>query len=73
MTDTQLGIIYAFNILLFVLLFALLSSMLDKPTTAMQYADKLCQQLYGPQVGAIWTDKLMCQTVRGEILPIKQP
>jgi len=74
MTSAQLGTLYAFVIILFVAMFAALSSMLDKPTSAEQYADKFCQQTYGPQVAAYWVaDRMMCITQRGEILPTKRP
>ena len=43
------------------------------PVTAQQLADKLCQELYGPQVGATWVeDKLMCESVRGELIEIRR-
>ena len=64
----------------FMLLFALLIAGLfrhytqtETPNDALDHANKYCQALYGPQTGAIWDDHLKCQTVRGEILPAKQP
>ena len=42
------------------------------PITAQQLADRLCQELYGPQTGAIWVEgEMKCQTVRGEILNVR--
>jgi hypothetical protein len=47
--------------------------MLKKPTNAQEYADKLCQELYGPQVGATWEKgTLMCETARGEIIDVRR-
>jgi len=45
-----------------------------QPMSAMDHANRLCQEIYGPQTGATWTgDRMMCETVRGEILPVKRP
>ena len=42
------------------------------PVTAQQLADRLCQELYGPQTGAIWVEgEMKCQTVRGDILNVR--
>ena len=74
MTDRQLGLFYAlFGLMAFVLvlIFAQLSS---TPMGAVDYAHKLCQEIYGPQTQATWVaDRLMCETARGEILPVKRP
>jgi protein tyrosine phosphatase len=54
--------------------FVVLDDILTKPMSAEQHANKFCQELYGPQTGAHWTDdRMMCQTVRGEMLPAKRP
>jgi hypothetical protein len=74
MNDKQLGVLY--TIVLTILLTAVLglSHLLDKPMSAQDYADKLCQELYGPQTGHKWVDAtLRCETARGEVFAIKEP
>jgi len=74
MTDKQLGVFYAITGALWLALILGTSHYLDdKPLTANDYADRLCQELYGPQVGHKWVDDaLMCETVRGEVVPMRQ-
>jgi hypothetical protein len=51
----------------------LAESLIRKPMDTQAYADKLCQELYGPQVGATWEKgTLMCETVRGEIIEVRK-
>jgi hypothetical protein len=72
MNDKQLGFMYAFCAMLAVLVYVAVE-MTDKSTSAEHYADKLCSELYGPQVGATWeTGALMCQTARGEIIEVRK-
>jgi hypothetical protein len=74
MNDKQLGIIYTVMLTIWLASMLGLAHYLDKPMSAEDYADKLCQELYGPQVGHKWVDAtLRCETVRGEILSIKEP
>lgn len=69
MIDRNLSLFFA---LVWVISMFALVSYLDKPMSAEQYADKLCQELYGPQTGHKWVDAtLMCETVRGEVLAIR--
>lgn len=50
-----------------------LHAMFSKPMGAQAYADRLCQELYGPQTGAIWVDgRMMCETVRGEVIEVRR-
>ena len=73
MSDRQMGFMYVFVGLLATLVFVGLEAILVKPTTAEQYADKLCQELYGPQVGATWEKgTLMCESARGEIIEVRR-
>jgi hypothetical protein len=73
MSDSQLGVMYVFVGLLSLALFVSLEAALVKPVDAQAYADKLCQELYGPQTGHKWVDDLlMCETVRGEILQLRR-
>jgi hypothetical protein len=52
---------------------ATLHKLFSKPMDAQEYADKLCQELYGPQTGATWEKgRLMCETVRGEIIEVRR-
>jgi hypothetical protein len=74
MTDKQLGRVYTVTIAIWLASMLGLSHYLDKPMSAEQYADKLCQELYGTQAAAYWSgDRMMCITQRGEILPAKRP
>jgi hypothetical protein len=71
MNDKQLGFMYAFCAMLAVLVYVAVE-MTDKPTSAEHYADKLCSELYGPQVGATWEKgTLMCESARGEIIEVR--
>jgi hypothetical protein len=73
MSDSQMGLMYAFIGLLAVLVFAGLEAVLNKPTTAEQYANQLCKELYGPQTGATWEKgTLMCESARGEIIEVRR-
>jgi hypothetical protein len=73
MSDSQLGVMYVFVGLLSLALFVSLEAALVKPMDAQAYADKLCQELYGPQTGATWEHgTLMCETVRGEIIEVRR-
>lgn len=74
MTTKQLNVFYAIMLTVFMVAVLGLSHYLDKPMSAQQYADKLCQELYGPQTGHKWVDaSLMCETVRGEVVAIREP
>jgi hypothetical protein len=74
MTDKQLGVLYTIMLTLLFTVILGMSHLLDKPMSAEDYADKLCQELYGPQTAAHWSgDRMMCITQRGEILPAKRP
>jgi hypothetical protein len=74
MSDRQLGVFYCVMLTMFVSSVMGLSHYLDKPMSAQDYADKLCQELYGPQTGHKWVDAtLRCETVRGEVLAIREP
>jgi len=73
MSDSQMGLMYAFIGLLAVLVFAGLEAVLNKPTSAEGYANQLCKELYGPQVGATWEKgTLMCESARGEIIEVRK-
>ena len=73
MSDKQLGTLYAVFAVLFVVSAILVDQAIDKPMDAQTYADKLCQELYGPQVGATWEKgTLMCESARGEILQLRR-
>jgi len=72
MTDKQLTILYTIVLICWVGSFALLHQLLKPPTSAEGYADKLCQELYGPHTQYDWSDKgLQCLTARGELLPVR--
>jgi hypothetical protein len=74
MNDKQLGVLYTIMLTLLFTIILGMSHLLDKPMSAEDYADKLCQELYGPQTGHKWVDAtLRCETVRGELLAIKEP
>jgi hypothetical protein len=73
MGDKQLLVLYAIMLALWAGTFALLHHLGKPPTSTEQYADKICQDLYGPQTGHKWIDgKLKCETVRGEILQLRR-
>lgn len=72
MSDKQLGIIYTVMLTIWLASMLGLAHYLDKPMSAEDYADKLCQELYGPQTGHKWVDaSLMCETRRGEVLALR--
>jgi hypothetical protein len=74
MTNKQLVIFYCVFLGVIISLALLVESMFRKPMSAEQFANKFCQETYGPQVAAYWVaDKMMCITQRGEILPAKKP
>jgi hypothetical protein len=77
MQDTNnLGFFYALCLAAFLALALAASHLLDdtKPLSFEDHADRLCQELYGPQVGHKWVDKaLHCETVRGEIVEVRKP
>ena len=76
MNSKQLRIFYTVILTIWLASILGLSHHLDEPKvlTVEQYADRLCQELYGPQVGHIWVDAaLQCQTVRGEIVEVRKP
>lgn len=73
MSDRQMGFMYVFIALLATLVFVMLEAILAKPMDAQGYANQLCQELYGPQTGAVWVDgKMMCETVRGEVIEVRR-
>ena len=72
MSDKQFAFLYGSMFMLMVVIYIALSSALTPVTGVQGYADKLCQEIYGPQTGAVWMKKqLFCQTVRGEILELR--
>ena len=74
--DKQLSVLLTIAITVWLTVILSLSYLLDEPKvlTAEQHADKLCQELYGPQTGHKWVDaSLMCETVRGEIIAVREP
>jgi len=77
MTDKQLIVFYAVFLMFGLVLTLGLAYVVcpkDQPTSAIDHANKYCQELYGPQTGAHWADDQMaCITVRGEIVPAKRP
>jgi hypothetical protein len=73
LNDKQLAVLYTIMLMCWVCTFALLHYALKEPAGEHNHADKLCQELYGPQTGAHWKDNtLMCQTARGEILQLRR-
>ena len=73
MTDKQMGILYFVMGIIFLGVFVALEEMLNKPTSAEGYANALCKELYGPQVGATWEKgTLMCESARGEIIEVRR-
>lgn len=75
MTDKQLGILYTIVLTMLVAMTLGFSHLLDGgPMSAEEYADKLCQEIYGSQTGAVWIDaSLRCETARGEIIEVRKP
>jgi predicted MFS family arabinose efflux permease len=77
MGDKQLVVLYTIVFILWGGTFAFfnhISQPLPDLTPAQEHADKLCQALYGPQTAAHWADgQMACITVRGEVVPVKQP
>jgi hypothetical protein len=74
MNDKQLAVLYTIMLVLWVGTFVLLDQLSKVPIETEDYADRLCQELYGPQTGAHWDgNTLLCQTVRGEILQLREP
>ena len=75
--DKQLSVLLTIAITVWMAVILSLSYLLDEPKkvlTAEEHADKLCQRLYGPQTGHKWVDaSLMCETVRGEIIAVREP
>ena len=74
MTSKQLAVFYTvFLTIFFAAMLGLSHYLDDRPMYAEDYANKLCQAAYGPQTGAAWSGEgLVCETVRGEIHPIKR-
>jgi len=73
MSDSQLAFMYGFIMVLATLVFVMLESILNERDIQVNHADKLCQELYGPQTGARWEgNTLMCETLRGEILQLRR-
>jgi hypothetical protein len=75
MNDKQLGVLYTIVLTIWLVVILSMSYLLDesKTMTSEDYADKLCQELYGPQTGHKWVDaSLMCETARGEIHAMRQ-
>ena len=75
MTDSQMGWMYFWTALLVVLMFVFLEGLQrPQPSTAQEYAQALCKELYGPQTGAVWIENsLKCESARGEIVEIRNP
>jgi hypothetical protein len=74
MNDKQLGVLYTIMLTIWLVVILSLSYLLKEPSSIDNYADKLCQELYGPQTGHTWVDtSLMCKTARGEVLAVKAP
>jgi hypothetical protein len=74
MNDSQLAFMYVFIGVLATLIFVMLESILNERDVQVNHADKLCQELYGPQSGALWEgNTLKCQTARGDMLPLREP
>ena len=73
MSDSQLAFMYVFIGLLATLIFVGLEAILNERDVQVDHADKLCQEIYGPQAGALWDDNtLKCQTARGDILQLRR-
>jgi hypothetical protein len=73
MSDGQLAFMYVFIGALATLVFVGLEAVMNERDVQVNHADKLCQELYGPQTGARWEgNTLMCETVRGEILQLRR-
>lgn len=73
MSDKQLFIFYCVFVCIVVSMAALVSNFIRKPMDTQAYADKLCQELYGPQTGATWEKgTLMCETAKGEVIEVRR-
>jgi hypothetical protein len=73
MSTKQMGILYFVMGIIFLGFFVAVEDMLNKPTSAEGYANQLCKELYGPQVGATWEKgTLMCESARGEIIEVRK-
>lgn len=76
MNDKQLGILYTVMLTIWLVMVLGLSHLLDnsKPLSFEEHADKVCQDLYGPQAGHKWVDvAMMCETVRGDVVGARKP
>jgi hypothetical protein len=72
LNDKQLIVLFAVMLIAWGTTFMALNHLSKPPSSLEQHADKFCQELYGPQTGHKWVDdELKCQTVRGEILPLR--
>lgn len=73
MTTKQMSVIYSVMLTVFFVLVLGASHLLDKPMSTEDYADKLCQEMYGPQTAHKWVEgSLFCETARGELMEIKK-
>jgi len=73
MSDKQLFVLYTVVLVVWVGSFGLMHTLLKTPTSAEEYANQLCKELYGPQTGATWEKgTLMCETARGEIIEVRK-
>jgi hypothetical protein len=73
MTTKQMSVIYSVMLTVFFVLVLGASHVLDKPMSTEDYADRLCQEMYGPQTGHKWVEgSLFCETARGELLKIRK-
>lgn len=74
MTSKQLAVFYTVFLTVMLTLVLGTSHYLDGgPMTALEHANKLCQEVHGPQTQAQWSgETLVCETVRGEIIPLRR-
>lgn len=73
MTDKQMGTLYGVVFLMAVIVGVTLEALLSKPTSAEEYANALCKELYGAQTGATWEKgTLMCESARGEVIEVRR-
>ena len=74
MTSKQLAVFYTVFLTIMFTFVLGASHYLDRdPMTALQHADKLCQEAHGPQTQAYWSgESLMCETARGEIIALRR-
>ena len=74
LNDSQLGYLYALMAFFVVLMFVFLENLQrPEPVTKQQLADRICQEMYGPQTGATWVDGVMkCQTARGDVVEMRK-